>query len=126
METQYLPVALLVWITALAAILDARQQARFVRLCTSLLFARGRRTVASWHRGCGVGGDYRRSYYLLGSVGRKTPAIARAMFRILMKRLPAEGQDTPLAIAGGQRIRGQVTSYQGGPIEPIIKRAATR
>jgi hypothetical protein len=99
METQCLPVALVVWITALAAILDARQQTRFVRLCTGLLFARGRRTVTSWFRGCGVGRDYKRYYYLLGSVGRKTPAIAGAVFRILMKRLPAQGQDTPLVFA---------------------------
>jgi hypothetical protein len=60
METQWLPVSLVVWITALAAALDARQQARFVRLGTGLLFARGRRTVTSWLRGCGVGGDYKR------------------------------------------------------------------
>jgi hypothetical protein len=99
METQWLPVALVVWITTLAATLDARQQARFVRLGTGLLFARGRRTVTSWLRGCGVGRDYQRYYYLLGSVGRKTPDIARALFRILMKRLPAEGPDTPLVFA---------------------------
>jgi hypothetical protein len=99
MEAQCLPVALLVWITALAATLDARQQARFVRLCTGLLFARGRRTVTSWLRGCGVGRDYKRYYYLLGSVGRKTPVIARALFRLLMKRLPAQGPDTPLVFA---------------------------
>jgi hypothetical protein len=99
METPCLPVALLVGITALAATLDARQQARFLRLCTGLLFARGRRTVTSWLRGCGVGRDYKRYYYLLGSVGRKTPAIAGAVFRVLMKRLPAQGQDTPLIFA---------------------------
>lgn len=52
--------AVLVGITALAATLDARQQARFTRLCTGLLFARGRRTVTSWLRGCGAGRDYQR------------------------------------------------------------------
>ena len=50
METQWLPVSLVVWITALAGTLDARQQVRFIALCTGLLFARGRRTVASWLR----------------------------------------------------------------------------
>ena len=57
METQWLPVSLVVWITALAGTLDARQQVRFVALCTGLLFARGRRTVAS---GCDRAGarDY--------------------------------------------------------------------
>ena len=90
METQCLPVSLVVWITALAGVLDARQQARFVQLCTGLLFARGRRTVTSWLRGCGVSGDYKRYYYLLGSVGRKTLPIAAALLRILMKRLPGD------------------------------------
>ena len=47
METPWLPALLLVWITALAGTLDARQQARFVHLCAGLLFARGRRTVTS-------------------------------------------------------------------------------
>ena len=99
METRWLPVPLVVWITTLALTLDARQQARFVRLCTGLLFARGRRTVTSWLRGCGAGHDFKRSYYLLGSVGRKTPALAAALLRILRKRLPVEGPDTPLVFA---------------------------
>jgi DDE superfamily endonuclease len=99
METRWLPVSLVVWITTLALTLDARQQARFVRLCTGLLFARGRRTVTSWLRGCAAGRDFNRYYYLLGSVGRKAPALAAALLRILLKRLPAEGPDTPLVFA---------------------------
>ena len=80
---------------------DARRPpaTRFVQLCTGLLFARGRRTVTSWLRGCGMGRDYKRYYYLLGSVGRKTPAIARALLRILLKRLPGDGAGTPLVFA---------------------------
>src|SRR5580693_4352577 len=99
MQTQWLPVSLVVWITALAGVFDARQQARFVRLCTGLLFARGRRTVTSWLRGGGVGGDYQRYYYLLGSVGRKALPIAAALLRILMKRLPGDGPGAPLVFA---------------------------
>src|SRR5215468_8017653 len=99
METRWLPVSLVVWITTLALALDARQQARFVTLCTGLLFARGRRTVTSWLRGCGAGRDFPRYYYLLGSVGRKAPAPAAALRRTLRKRLPAEGPDTPLVFA---------------------------
>ena len=49
--------------------------------------------------GCGTGRDYKRYYYLLGSVGRKTPAIARALLRILLKRLPGDGAGTPLVFA---------------------------
>ena len=55
METQWLPVSLVVWFTALAGVLDARQQGRFVQLGTGLLFARGRRTVTSWLRSSAAG-----------------------------------------------------------------------
>jgi hypothetical protein len=99
METRWLPVSLVVWITTLALQLDARQHARFGRLCTGLLFARGRRTVTSWLRGCGVGRDFRRYYYLLGSVGRKAPVLAAALLRILIKRLPGGPPGTPLVFA---------------------------
>ena len=98
METQWLPVSLVVWITALAGTLDARQQVRFVALCTGLLFARGRRTVTSWLR-ARAGRDYKRYYYLLGSVGRKALAIAGVLLRILLKRLPGDGPGTPLVFA---------------------------
>ena len=84
METQWLPVSLVVWITALAGTLDARRQVRFVALRTGLLFARGRRTVASGLR-LWRGADYKRDDYLLGSVGRKALAIAGALLRILLK-----------------------------------------
>jgi hypothetical protein len=99
METQWLPLPLVVWIAALAGTLDARQQVRFVQLCTGLLFARGRRTVASWLRACAAGRDYKRYYYLLGSVGRKATAIAGALLRILRHRLPPDPEGTPLVFA---------------------------
>src|SRR5512143_872370 len=99
MESQWLPVSLVVGITALAGTLDARQQARFVQLCTGLLFARGRRTVASWLRACAAGRDYKRYYYLLGSVGRKAEAIAGRLLCVLHNRLPRGGDGTPLVFA---------------------------
>ena len=99
METQWLPASVLVWIITLAGGLDARQQARFVKLCGGLLFARGRRTVTSWLRACAAGRDYKRYYYLLGSVGRKTTAIAGGLLRILQSRLPAPCDGAPLVFA---------------------------
>jgi hypothetical protein len=99
METRWLSVPLVVWITTLALTLDSRQQARFVKLCTGLLLARGLRTVTRGLRGCGAGRDFQRYYYLLGSVGRKTPALAAALLRLLQKRLPVERPDTPLVFA---------------------------
>jgi hypothetical protein len=83
----------------LAGALDARQQARFVTLFTGLLFARGRRTVTRWLRACAVGRDSKRSSYLLGSVGRKTTAIAARWLRILQDRLPPDQEGKPLVFA---------------------------
>ena len=122
METQWLPVSLVVWITALAGTLDARQQVRFVALCTGLLFARGRRTVASWLR-LSRGRDYKRYYYLLGSVGRKALAIAGVLLRILLKRLPGDGPGTPLVFAiddsptkrYGPHVEGAATHHNPTP-----------
>jgi hypothetical protein len=99
METPGLSALLIVWITTLAGMLDARQQVRFVRLGEGLLFARGRRTVTSWLRACAAGRDYKRYYYLLGSVGRKAPAIAAALFRILHAQLPPGRKGAPLVFA---------------------------
>src|SRR5262249_17776204 len=92
-------VSLVVWMAALAGTLDARQRARFVKLGTGLLFARGRRTVASWLRACAAGRDYKRYYYLLGSTGRKAIVIAGALLRILLKRLPPDPKGAPLLFA---------------------------
>ena len=47
----------------------------------------------------GAGRDYKRYYYLLGSVGRKALAIAGVLLRILLKRLPGDGPGTPLVFA---------------------------
>ena len=59
METQWLPVSLVVWITALAGTLDARQQVRFVALCTGLLLPAA---AAPSPVGCALwrGRDYKR------------------------------------------------------------------
>ena len=45
---------------------------------------------------CRRGRDYKRYYYLLGSVGRKALAIAGALLRILLKRLAGHDPGTPL------------------------------
>src|SRR5512135_833400 len=99
METPWLPASVVVGITALAGVLDARQQARFLKLCGGLLFARGRRPVASWLRACVAGRDYQRSYYLLGSIGRKAADLAGGVLRVLQDRLPPDCNGAPLVFA---------------------------
>ena len=99
METRWLPASVLVGMVTLAGALDARPRRRFVTLGAGLTFARGRRTVTSWLRACAAGRDYRRSYYLLGSVGPKAEAIAGRLVRVLHNRLPRQRDGAPLVFA---------------------------
>jgi DDE superfamily endonuclease len=85
MAQWHLPQEMVLWITAMSATLDARQTARLLALMTGVLFARGRRTVASWLRGGGLQDDYKSYYYFLGSLGRKIRYVGSAL---LSKALP--------------------------------------
>jgi SRSO17 transposase len=71
MAQWHLPAEVVICISAMAGSLHARLSARLLALGTGLLFARGRRTVASWLRGAGLQKDYKNHYYFLGSLGRK-------------------------------------------------------
>jgi hypothetical protein len=46
-----------------------------------MLFAQGRRTVASWLRAADLGNDFRAYYYFLGSLGRKVEYLAALLLR---------------------------------------------
>jgi hypothetical protein len=82
MATQWqLPIELVSWITALSQMLHARLAWRLLPLVTGMLFAQGRRTVASWLRGGGLGDDFRRYYYFLGSLGRNAKSVAALLLR---------------------------------------------
>src|SRR5207245_5128034 len=62
-------------------LLHARLAWRLLPLMRGMLFARGRRTVASWLRAGELGDDYRRYYYFLGSLGRKVGFLAGPLLR---------------------------------------------
>jgi hypothetical protein len=57
-------------------------------LLTGILFAVGRRTVASWLRGAGVHDDWKAYYYFISMVGRKADSIAARLLQLLLARLP--------------------------------------
>jgi hypothetical protein len=76
-----LPAEVVLWITHLSQPLHARLAWRLLPLVSGLLFAQGRRTVASWLRGGGLGDDYRAYYYFLGSLGRKVEGVASLLLR---------------------------------------------
>src|SRR5579859_1834498 len=76
-----LPAELLLWIHSMSQPLHARLAWRLPRLLTGMLFAQGRRTVASWLRAAALGNDFRAYYYFLGSLGRKVKYSAAALLR---------------------------------------------
>ena len=76
-----LPAELSAWITQLNQPLHGRLAWRLLPLMTGMLFAQGRRTVASWLRGGGLGDDFRRYYYFLGSLGHKINYVAFLLLR---------------------------------------------
>jgi len=89
MVTWQLPAELASWVTRLTGALDARVAGKLATLLLGMLFARGRRTVASWLRAVGVGADFRDYYYFLGSLGRKTDLVAAALLRLALQVLAA-------------------------------------
>jgi hypothetical protein len=89
------------WMSELAGPLHGRLQHRLAPLCLGMLFAQGRRTVASWLRAAGVGKEFKRYYYFLGSLGRELNWVAVRLLRIACQRLQPQGRillaldDTP-------------------------------
>src|SRR2546425_186668 len=81
MATWQLPAELALWISELSQPLHGRLASRLLPLLTGMLFARGRRTVASWLRAAGVGDDFRAYYYFLGSLGRNVNYLAGLLLR---------------------------------------------
>src|SRR5437762_13145421 len=106
-----LPAELVAWTLALSQPLHGRLAWRLLPLLRGLLFARGRRTVASWLRAAGLGADFRRYYYFLGSLGRQTEGVASLLVRRAVtvivpgERLLFALDDTPTKHAG-PRVEG--------------------
>lgn len=75
------------WVDWLAAGLHGRCRWRLSVLLAGMLFAVGRRTVASWLRAAGVGPDWKAYYYLTSMVGRKADSIAARLLELLLARL---------------------------------------
>lgn len=81
------PVEVAQWISQLANLLHETNGWRLSPLMFGALFAKGRRTVASWLRAGGLRKDYQDYYYLLGSVGRNCKALAGALLRLAVQAL---------------------------------------
>jgi hypothetical protein len=88
MATWQLPAELALLVAPLSWPLHARVAGRLLPLITGMLFAQGRRTVASWLRAAEIGDDFRAYYYFLGSLGRKIEWVALTLLQQLVGRLP--------------------------------------
>ena len=64
----------------LAAMLDRRSEARFWSVVFGVLLCREkRRTASAWFRAAGIGADFRRTYAVLNSVGRRVQSQGLVM-----------------------------------------------
>jgi hypothetical protein len=76
------------WSDWLAAGLHGRCRWRLPILLGGILFAGGRRTVASWLRAAGISTDWRAYYYFIAALGRKTEPLATRVLILLLRHLP--------------------------------------
>jgi hypothetical protein len=94
------------WVALLAEVLHQRSAWRLSPLLVGLLFARGRKTIASWLRGNGLGEDYQDYYYFLSSLSGKVQAVADVLLGLVLKVVPLPDRllfaidDTPTKRAG--------------------------
>jgi len=106
MATWKLPPQVSNWINQLSQPLHGRLAWRLLPLLSGILFAQGRRTVASWLRAGGLSQDYKSFYRFLGVVGRCVDFIASRLLRLVVSQLPLDDKllfaldDTPTKRAG--------------------------
>jgi len=106
------------WVAALAAPLHRRSAWRLAHVVAGILLAHGRRSVASWWRAAGIGDRFRSYYYFLGSLGRKTTAVAAVVFALLRGLLDLPGSRL-LHRSVVLNIRGR--SYRLQDLEKLMK-----
>ena len=83
-----LPADVTSWVERLAGILHQAVAWRLPPLLVGLLFARGRKTIASWLRAGGLSQDYQDYYYFLGSLGRKIKWVALRLLDEAVRQVP--------------------------------------
>ncbi|HVK12948.1 MAG TPA: transposase [Gemmataceae bacterium] len=108
------------WVFGLASVLDARVEPRLGPLLTGALFAEGRRTVSRWIAAAGMGHDFKRSYYALSSVGRKSGDVAAALLRLIRRVVPVPERvvlalDDTLTKRYGPKVEGAGTHHNPTP-----------
>jgi len=100
------------WFARLASALDRRSAPRLALLFLGAVLARGRRTVTSWIRAAGLGGQYRNGYTAVAAAGKEAETIAAYLLLWAVKpllsgvdRLTLALDDTPTE-RYGQHVQG--------------------
>src|SRR5581483_8487941 len=99
MPFSQLPTQLASWLEALASPLDRRSAPRLLLLLLGALFAKGRRTVTSWFRACGITAEFRHAYNALAAAGRAARWAASRLLRLALAPLMAPCHCLVFAIA---------------------------
>ena len=86
------------WSNWLAAGLHGRSRWRLSALLLGMLYAGGRRVVASWIRAAGVSHDYQDYYFFLQSVGRRWRELGGRLLVLVLQRALPDQQRVLLAI----------------------------
>ena len=86
------------WFSVLAAALDPRSAPRLALLFLGAVLARGRRTVTSWIRAAGLGGEYRRCYTTVSAAGKRADLIAAHLAHAVVKPLVADAARLTFAL----------------------------
>jgi len=108
------------WSTFIFVTLDARTQPRMIPLLVGALFTQGRSTVSRWIAAAGVGADFRRYYYALGSLGRKTPSVATMIWHVIQRVVPLPPRivlalDDTLTKRRGPKVEGAGVHHNPPP-----------
>jgi hypothetical protein len=86
------------WFAHLAFVLDRRSAARLVLLFLGAVLARGRRTVTSWIRAAGLGGQFRPCYTTVAAAGKRADQVAARLARVVIAPLLAGAGRLTLAL----------------------------
>lgn len=75
------------WVESLSVVLHADNRWRLLVLMTGMLFAQGRRTVASWLRAARIRCDVSDYYYFVSAVGKRVDAVAGQLLTLLFRQI---------------------------------------
>lgn len=109
------------WSEWLAAGLQGRSRWRLGVLLLGVMYAEGRRVVASWLRAAGLSDDYRAFYVFLQSLGKRWQQVGQRVLELVLRRVLAGEKRVLVAIDDtvtkryGPHVQGAGTHHDPTP-----------